>query len=124
MFDKLRKFLSGKESKRQKLAALMMLVGSGLGLLASFVLSIESLTLAKNSHAVLNCDLITMLCNSLKIGNCLFVKYARELPCFSLLRKPTFFQSLELAPQIFPHTSRRQFHQSRSVQTSMFFSRT
>lgn len=57
MFDKLRKRLSGKESKRQRLAALMMLVGSGLGLLASFVLSIESLTLAKNSHAVLNCDL-------------------------------------------------------------------
>ncbi len=56
MFDKLCKRL-GKESKRQRLAALMMLVGSGLGLLASFVLSIESLTLAKNSHAVLNCDL-------------------------------------------------------------------
>ena len=57
MFEKLRKQLSGKESKRRQLAALLMLVGSGLGLLASFVLSIESLTLAKNSHAVLNCDL-------------------------------------------------------------------
>ena len=57
MFEKLRKRLPGKESKHQQLAALLMLVGSGLGLLASFVLSIESLTLAKNSHAVLNCDL-------------------------------------------------------------------
>ena len=57
MFEKLRKRLSGKEPKRRQLAALLMLVGSGLGLLASFVLSIESLTLAKNSHAVLNCDL-------------------------------------------------------------------
>ena len=57
MFEKLCKRLPGKESKRQRLAALLMLVGSGLGLLASFVLSIESLTLAKNSHAVLNCDL-------------------------------------------------------------------
>ena len=51
MFEKLRKRLSGKESKRRQLAALLMLVGSGLGLLASFVLSIESLTLTKNSHA-------------------------------------------------------------------------
>ena len=57
MFEKLRKRLPGKEPKRQQLAALLMLVGSGLGLLTSFVLSIESLTLAKNSHAVLNCDL-------------------------------------------------------------------
>ena len=57
MFEKLRKRLPGKESKRRQLAALLMLAGSGLGLLASFVLSIESLTLARNSHAVLNCDL-------------------------------------------------------------------
>ena len=57
MFEKLHKQLPGKEVKRQQLAALLMLVGSGLGLLTSFVLSIESLTLAKNSHAVLNCDL-------------------------------------------------------------------
>ena len=65
MFEKLRKRLSGKESKRRQLAALLMLVGSGLGLLASFVLSIESLTLAKNSHAVLNCDLnATMSCSA------------------------------------------------------------
>ena len=56
-FEKLHKQLPGKEVKRQQLAALLMLVGSGLGLLASFVLSIESLTLARNSHAVLNCDL-------------------------------------------------------------------
>ena len=54
MFEKLRKRLLCKEPKRRQLAALLMLVGSGLGLLASFVLSIESLTLAKNSHAVLD----------------------------------------------------------------------
>ena len=57
MFDVLRKWLSNKGSKRQQFAALALLLGSGLGLLASFVLSIEALTLAKNSHAVLNCDL-------------------------------------------------------------------
>ena len=57
MFDMLRKWLSNKDSKRRQLAALALLLGSGLGLLASFVLSIEALTLAKNSHAVLNCDL-------------------------------------------------------------------
>ena len=38
-----------------------MLVGSGLGLLASFVLSIEALELAKNSHAVLSCDFSSAL---------------------------------------------------------------
>ena len=57
MFDMLRKWLSNKDSKRRQFAALALLLGSGLGLLASFVLSIEALTLAKNSHAALNCDL-------------------------------------------------------------------
>ncbi|MBF1023720.1 MAG: vitamin K epoxide reductase family protein [Candidatus Nanogingivalaceae bacterium] len=57
MFDMLRKWLSSKDSKRRQFAALALLLGSGLGLLASFVLSIEALTLAKNSHAALNCDL-------------------------------------------------------------------
>mgnify|MGYP000161294020 CR=1 FL=1 len=57
MFDALRKWLLNKDSKRRQFAALALLLGSGLGLLASFVLSIEALTLAKNSHAVLNCDL-------------------------------------------------------------------
>ena len=61
MFEKLRKRLLDKELKRRQLAALLMLVGSGLGLLASFVLSIESLTLAKNSHAALNCDLNSVI---------------------------------------------------------------
>ena len=41
MFEKLHKQLPGKEVKRRQLAALLMLVGSGLGLLASFVFSIE-----------------------------------------------------------------------------------
>ena len=61
MFEKLRKRLLDKEPKRRQLAALLMLVGSGLGLLASFVLSIEALTLAKNSHAALNCDLNSVI---------------------------------------------------------------
>lgn len=57
MFDMLRKWLSNKDSKRRQFAVLALLLGSGLGLLASFVLSSEALTLAKNSHAALNCDL-------------------------------------------------------------------
>ena len=61
MFDVLHKWLSNKGSKRQQFAALALLLGSGLGLLASFVLSIEALTLAKNSHAALNCDLNSVI---------------------------------------------------------------
>ena len=57
MFDALRKWCSDKNLRRQRLAALALLIGSGVGLLASFVLSIEALTLAKNSHAILSCDL-------------------------------------------------------------------
>ena len=36
------------------------------------------------------CDLMTILCSSLKIGNCLFVEYILVLPCFSLVKNPTF----------------------------------
>ena len=61
MFDMLRKWLSNKDSKRRQFAALALLLGSGLGLLASFVLSIEALTLAKNSYAALNCDLNSVI---------------------------------------------------------------
>ena len=61
MFDMLRKWLSNKDSKRRQFAALALLLGSSLGLLASFVLSIEALTLAKNSHAALNCDLNSVI---------------------------------------------------------------
>ena len=43
------------------MSALALLVGSGLGLLASLALSIESLVLAKNSEAVLSCDLNSAL---------------------------------------------------------------
>ena len=57
----LRKWLSNKDSKRRQFAVLALLLGSGLGLLASFVLSIEALTLAKNSHAALNCDLNSVI---------------------------------------------------------------
>lgn len=61
MFDVLHKWLSNKDSKRRQFAVLALLLGSGLGLLASFVLSIEALTLAKNSHAALNCDLNSVI---------------------------------------------------------------
>ena len=61
MFSKIKNWLFHEDLKKQNLAALIMLIGSGLGLLASFVLSIESLELAKNSHAVLSCDFSSAL---------------------------------------------------------------
>ena len=61
MFSKIKNWLFHEDLKKQNLAAFVMLVGSGLGLLASFVLSIESLELAKNSHAVLSCDFSSAL---------------------------------------------------------------
>lgn len=61
MFNKIRNWFFHKDLKRQNLAAFIMLAGSVLGLLASFMLSIESLILAKNSHAVLSCDLNSVL---------------------------------------------------------------
>ena len=61
MFNKIKNWLFHEDLKKQNLAAFIMLVGSGLGLLASFVLSIESLELAKNSHAVLSCDFSSAL---------------------------------------------------------------
>ena len=56
MFNKIKKWLFHEDLKKQNLATFVMLLGSGLGLLASFVLSIEALELAKNSHAILSCD--------------------------------------------------------------------
>jgi len=61
MFNKIKNWLFHEDLKKQNLAAFVMLVGSGLGLLASFVLSIEALELAKNSHAVLSCDFSSAL---------------------------------------------------------------
>ena len=61
MFNKIRNWFFHEDLKRQNLAAFIMLAGSVLGLLASFMLSIESLILAKNSHAVLSCDLSSVL---------------------------------------------------------------
>ena len=61
MFSKIKNWLFHEDLKKQNLAALIMLIGSVLGLLASFVLSIESLELAKNSHAVLSCDFSSAL---------------------------------------------------------------
>ena len=61
MFNKIRNWFFHEDLKRQNLAAFIMLAGSALGLLASFMLSIEALILAKNSHAVLSCDLNSVL---------------------------------------------------------------
>ena len=61
MFNKIRNWFFHEDLKRQNLAAFIMLIGSVLGLLASFMLSIEALILAKNSHAVLSCDLNSVL---------------------------------------------------------------
>ena len=61
MFNKIKNWLFHEDLKKQNLAAFIMLAGSGLGLLASFILSIEALELAKNSHAVLSCDFSSAL---------------------------------------------------------------
>ena len=61
MYNKIKNWLFHEDLKKQNLTAFIMLIGSGLGLLASFVLSIESLELAKNSHAVLSCDFSSAL---------------------------------------------------------------
>ena len=61
MFNKIKNWIFHEDLKKQNLAVFVMLVGSGLGLLASFVLSIEALELAKNSHAVLSCDFSSAL---------------------------------------------------------------
>ena len=61
MFNKIRDWFFREDLKRQNLAVFIMLIGSVLGLLASFMLSIEALILAKNSHAVLSCDLSSVL---------------------------------------------------------------
>lgn len=61
MFNKIRNWFFHEDLKRQNLAAFIMLAGSVLGLLASFMLAIEALILAKNSHAVLSCDLNSVL---------------------------------------------------------------
>ena len=61
MFNKIKNWLFHEDLKKRNLAAFIMLLGSGLGLLASFVLSIEALELAKNSNAVLSCDFSSAL---------------------------------------------------------------
>lgn len=54
-----------RDNKRQKVAEIMFFAGSGLGLLASFVLSIETLILAKAPNAALSCDLNSVIsCSS------------------------------------------------------------
>lgn len=54
-----------RDNKRQRMAEIMFFVGSSLGLLASFILSIETLILAKSPNAALSCDLNSVIsCSS------------------------------------------------------------
>lgn len=52
-----RLFHNQKGSKQQRIAALVLLIGAGVALAASFVLSIEALILAKHPEAALHCDI-------------------------------------------------------------------
>lgn len=56
MLDRLRDWLTG-DDKRENAAALTLLIGAGLALLASLVLSVEALEIAKTPNIVLDCDL-------------------------------------------------------------------
>ena len=57
--------LFSKQDKRQKIAEISLLTGAGVGLLASFILSIETLVLAKTPNTVLGCDLNAVIsCSS------------------------------------------------------------
>lgn len=53
---------------RRRVAALLMLIGAALGLLASFVLSVESLILARDANAVLSCS-ISAVINCATVAN-------------------------------------------------------
>ncbi|HEU0266393.1 MAG TPA: vitamin K epoxide reductase family protein [Candidatus Saccharimonadaceae bacterium] len=46
-----------KKVTMDRVAPITMIVGAGLGLIASFMLSNDDVTLASNSHAALNCSL-------------------------------------------------------------------
>ena len=56
MLDRLRDWLTG-DDKRENAAALTLLIGAGLALLALLVLSVEALEIAKTPNIVLGCDL-------------------------------------------------------------------
>lgn len=53
---------------KQRIAALVMLIGSVIGLLASFVLSVETLLLASNKNAILSCS-INAVMNCATVAN-------------------------------------------------------
>lgn len=61
MFKKVRNWLFHEDMKRRHMSALALLCGSLIGTSASLTLSIESLVLAKNSEAILSCDLNSAL---------------------------------------------------------------
>ena len=56
MFNYIRNLITG-DNKRENWAALALLIGAGIALLASLVLSVESLEIAKKPDVVLGCDL-------------------------------------------------------------------
>lgn len=57
MLKGLRSFVRDK----QRVAALVLLVGAALGLLASFVLSVEAVILARDANAVLSCSISAII---------------------------------------------------------------
>ncbi len=63
MFRKLKNFYwpKNKQHKNDRIVFTVMAVGAALGILASLVLSIEALTLAKNPDAVLACSVNIVL---------------------------------------------------------------
>ncbi|NCU38191.1 vitamin K epoxide reductase family protein [Candidatus Saccharibacteria bacterium] len=63
MFSKIRSFLTQKDQHRRRNVWIFstLLVGSAVGLLASFVLSIEAIELAKNPDVALSCSVSLVL---------------------------------------------------------------
>lgn len=64
MFKGLRSLVCDK----QRVAALILLAGAALGLLASFVLSVEAVILARDANAVLSCS-ISAIINCATVAN-------------------------------------------------------
>ncbi|MDO4773932.1 MAG: vitamin K epoxide reductase family protein [Candidatus Saccharibacteria bacterium] len=57
MFKRLRLFVRDK----QRMAAVVLLFGAALGLVASFVLSVEAMILARDANAVLSCSISAVI---------------------------------------------------------------
>ena len=57
MLGDIKNWFTQADAKRERIAMIIVLFAGAVALLASFVLSIEALVLAKNPEATLNCDL-------------------------------------------------------------------